>query len=154
MKPKQKTLDTQQLYTETQQLIRGRKRRILTIFLVALMILVAGLGLWGSTLPPGCQFGHQEYRDEVFSITAAIYGERKHDVFVDLYRPNETQPLPVAKSDLEVFVGTDVPYIAQRYKVSLTQPGEYLVEAILDGERWTETFRLTTGRNGVIVHCN
>ena len=160
MKRKRKTHnthDTQPLSIEPQQPVRGRKWRVLAIIIIALLILVTGLGLWDSRSPmlsSGCHFDHQQFRGEEFSISLFIWGERKQDVVADLYRSNDIDPLPVAHTDLDVFIGTDVPYLAQRYKLSLTRPGEYLVKATLDDLRWSESYHFVSGRHGVAIGCN
>jgi hypothetical protein len=85
-----------------------------------------------------------------------IAGDRQNDIFVDLYRPNETSPLDVEGQLNKNFTDTGEPYIHQYYNWGLYWPrGIYQLEIRLDDESVMLAWELEEdGEYNIFVVCD
>ncbi len=82
----------------------------------------------------GCIVLPDSSRGNDMDINFIIAGERHDDVTVDLYRPNEENPLRVDRQLDKTFIDTGDVYILQVYRWNQWFPtGVYTIEVKLDG---------------------
>jgi Bacterial SH3 domain len=84
--------------------------------------------------PTGCYIAFDQKRGDM-AVNIIIYGKKRNDVLVDLYRPADTKPLRVDAQYDKTFTDTNDPYIDQYYAWSVSWPlqGRYQLEVVLDG---------------------
>jgi hypothetical protein len=92
--------------------------------------------------------------DTVVSIIMA--GDRRNDIFVDLYRPNESDPLDVESTYDKTFIDTGDPYVQQYYHWGLYWPaGVYQLEVTIDDETVLLAWELEDqGEYTIFVVCD
>ncbi len=91
------------------------------------------------------------------NMAFVITGEARGDVFVDLYRPNENQPLRVDGTYHKTFIDTGDPYLHQVYGWRVGFPsGIYTIDLTgPDGENSIIEFEYTrTGDSSIFVVCD
>ncbi|MBI5667303.1 MAG: SH3 domain-containing protein [Chloroflexi bacterium] len=82
----------------------------------------------------GCAIAFNVKRGDP-DMNILLSGERRGDVVVDLYRPNETRPLRVEGQLDKTFIDTGDAYIHQYYSWNVGWPaGTYQLELKLDGK--------------------
>jgi hypothetical protein len=89
-------------------------------------------------------------------LNIIISGERQRDIFVDLYRPNESNPLDVEGQLDKNFTDTGEPYVHQYYNWGLYWPdGVYQLEITLDDETVILAWELEDGGEyNIFVNCD
>jgi hypothetical protein len=92
--------------------------------------------------------------DSVVSIIMA--GDRRNDIFADLYRPNESNPLTVDATYDKTFIDTGDPYVQQYYHWGLYWPaGVYQLEVTVDDETVLLAWELDDpGEYTIFVICD
>lgn len=103
----------------------------------------------------GCSLFLRKNRGDT-DLYLAISGERHSDVWVDVYRPNDTAPLDVAAQYDKTFIDTEEVYIQQTYYWGTWWPsGTYRVELTLDGKSSLIGFDFENGVEHLIyVYCD
>ena len=95
-------------------------------------------------------------RSTDMDINVIITGDRKNAVNVDLYRPDNDEPLPVYRQLDKTFIDTGGTYILQTYHWNVWWPtGLYTIDVLLDGDiekiAWNVTERADYN---VFVSCD
>jgi len=82
----------------------------------------------------GCRLVTSERRGDM-EIQFILSGDERNEIFVDLYRPNDTAPLDVEAQLSKTFTDTGEPYIQQYYHWGLYwYTGVHEIELTYDGE--------------------
>jgi hypothetical protein len=102
----------------------------------------------------GCTVAFDINRGDM-DINIIIAGESRDDVVVDLYRPNESNPLSVEGQLDKTFIDTGDPYIHQYYSWNVGYPnGLYNLELSMDGNVSRLAWELETrGDYNIFVYC-
>ncbi len=89
-------------------------------------------------------------------IDFAISGEKRKDVWVDIYRPNENTPVEVFAQYDKTFIDTDEPYIHQTYYWGTWWPtGTYQLELTLGDKSSMIAFDIAqSGGHVIYVSCD
>ncbi len=89
-------------------------------------------------------------------LSLALYGDRKDDVWVDVYRVNDTVPLEVFGQYDKTFIDTGDPYIHQTYYWGTWWPsGTYRLELELGGESSVIGFDFENGaEHTMYIECD
>ncbi len=90
------------------------------------------------------------------SFNIAITGEKYEDVWVDIYRGNETQPVPVYAQLDKTFIDTNEPYVHQVYSWNAWWPiGFYRLEVTFGDQTGVVGFEVTeAASNTIYVVCD
>lgn len=89
------------------------------------------------------------------SIDFAISGEKRDEIWVDIYRPNDSSPVEVNAQYDKTFIDTDEPYIHQTYYWNTWWPtGSYRIELTLANKSTMVGFDITQiGSHTIYVMC-
>ena len=91
-----------------------------------------------------CYITTESRRGNEMDIRIILQGPRQDDVTVDLYRPNEENPLRVAGQSLGKFIDSEEIYINQYYRWNQWFPtGIYAIEVKLDGQVYKVAWNVT-----------
>ncbi|MEO8612488.1 MAG: SH3 domain-containing protein [Chloroflexota bacterium] len=103
----------------------------------------------------GCGIAFDVKRGDA-DINLILTGEKRSDLVVDLYRPNESHPLRVEGQLDKTFIDTGDPYIYQYYRYNVSWPtGVYQLELTINGETSKLAWELETrGDYSIYVVCN
>ena len=103
----------------------------------------------------GCIVVPDSSRGNDMDISFVIAGERHDDVIVDLYRPNEENPLRVDRQLDKTFIDTGDVYILQVYRWNQWFPtGIYTIEVKLDRKSYKMAWNVTErAEYNVHVYC-
>jgi hypothetical protein len=103
----------------------------------------------------GCQAKLRLGRGDA-TIDFAISGEKRKDVWVDIYRPNENTPVEVFAQYDKTFIDTDEPYIHQTYYWGTWWPtGTYQLELTLGDKSSMIAFDIAqSGGHVIYVSCD
>ncbi len=103
----------------------------------------------------GCRVIVDSRRGDI-DINIIITGERLSDVTVDLYRPNETNPLRVEGQLDKTFIDTGESYLHQYYRWNQWFPnGIYTIEVKIDRKVYKMAWNMTERVDyNIFVACN
>lgn len=106
----------------------------------------------------GCQIYPSSERGNPLDVNIIIHGSRQNHTTVDLYLPNSRNALPVKSQYDKKFIDTEELYIQQVYDWDTSwRSGVYEVIAVMNGKRYTKTWRVSESAGvvwNVYVECN